>query len=423
MPLPKRIPALAMAAAMTLLTGCGVGSSGPQGGLTVDYMKSGTYDKAAEGLAGDFKKSTGTSVDVQSFPYATLRQNNVNAAIAGTCQYNVVSGSYYLAPIYDKFASLDNLANQSNYAEKLLPGLWDRSEIFNGQHIGVPYGPDSYGTMIRTDLFTEAGLSVPTSWQELLNDLGVLKTKFASQGIDPFVFSGGAPEQLPALLFAGYDGYFINKDGKYELDPTKAAAAIRLGQSLMSFAPKNASSLTIDSATAQFTSGKAAVLYGFPSFVVQAANKSDAVKGKWAVIPNPGPGFTWLSLWQMYMTKCTDNKDAAWKWMTTFSSESNDKAFFTQYGINPSFASTYKDPDLLKTYGNYLPGEAANISKAKNPPLSGEAQDFMASTLGEVFVGGASPEDAVAKINAKWKTLSVPDALAERAKIDGLVQK
>jgi len=386
-------------------------------------MKSGTYDTAALSIVKSFETKSGNSLNIQAFPYAALQQNNTNAILGGTCNYNVVSGSYYLAPLYNKFASLDALAKSSKYADALLPGLWDRSEVYKGHHIGLPYGPDSYGMMIRTDLFTQAGLTVPKTWPDLLKALGVLKTKFASQGIAPFIFSGGAPEQMPALLFAGYDGYFIDSKGHYQLDTAKATSAIQLGQNLMAAAPKQAMGMTIDAAGSAFTNGKAAVLYGFPSFVRQQADKSSAVAGKWAVVPNPQPGFTWLSLWQMYMTQCTTNTTAAWQWMTDYSSAANDKKFFVDYGIDPSFAATYKDPELLKTHANFFPGEAANLAVAKNPPLTSEAQDFMASTLGTVFAGATSPEKAVALINTKWQSLPVPAALLEAANRDGLVQK
>jgi ABC-type glycerol-3-phosphate transport system substrate-binding protein len=405
---------------------CGVGSSGPSSsskGVTATYMKSGTYDTAAKALAGPFKSKTGNSVNVQAFPYAALRQNNTNAIISGTCQYNVVSGSYYLAPIYSHFKNLDSLAAKSHYAQALTPGLWAHSEFNDGHHIGLPYGPDAYGLMIRKDLFSQAGLSAPTTWTQLLSDLGTLKQKFGKKGIAPFVFSAGAPEQLPALLFAGYDGSFINAHGHYQLETAKAVAAIKLGQKLMSYAPNNSTSLSIDAANSQFTNGKAAVLYGYPSFVRQQADASKPIAGKWAVVPDPQPGFVWLSLWQLYMTDCTKDTAAAWKWMTYFSSPANDKKLFTKYGVDPSFKSSYSDPQLLKQHANFLTGEAANLSRAKNPPLSGEAQDFLASTLGDVFTGKSSPQQAVAQINQKWATLAVPKPLLAEAKQTGLASQ
>lgn len=411
-----------------LLAACGFGgagtSAGSSAGVTATYMKSGTYDTAAHALAGPFASSTGIKTDIQAFPYAALQQNNTNAIISGGCRYNVVSGSYYLAALYSHFENLDPLAAESHYAQALVPGLWQQSEFYQGHHVGLPYGPDAYGLMYRTDLFTRAGLTLPKTWPQLLGDLATLKAKYGSQGIAPFAFAGGAPEQSPALLFAGYDGYFINQQGHYALDTSKAVAAIDLGRRLLSYAPGNATSQSIDQADAQFTSGKAAVLYGYPSFIRQQADNpsQSKVAGKWAVAPDPQPGLVWLSLWQLFMTNCTKNTNAAWKWMTEYSSPSTDKELFTKYGIDPSFEATYKDPQLLKSQANFLRGTEANLSRAKNPPLSGEAQDFLASTLGNVFTGKTSPQQAVRQINDKWATLPVPQPLLKEAQQNGLAQ-
>jgi ABC-type glycerol-3-phosphate transport system substrate-binding protein len=386
-------------------------------------MQSGTYDKAAEALTGSFAKQTGIKVNVKAFPYAALEQNNTNAVISGSCQYNVISGSYYLADIYSNFRSLDALAAKSNYASQLIAGLWQHSEFYNGQHIGVPYGPDAYGLMYRTDLFKQAGLSLPNTWPQFISDLSVLKQKFGSKGITPFAFAAGEPEQLPALFFATYDGYFINSSGHYALDTAKAVAALQYAQKLLTYASKNATGQSIDAANQQFTSGKAAVLYGWPSFIRQQADSSSSpVAGKWAVMPDPRPGLVWLSLWQLYMTKCTQNVQAAWKWMTTFSSPSTDKTMFTEYGVNPSFKSTYNNPQLAKANANYFPAEKANLAVAKNPPLSGQAQDFLASSIGNMITGKVTPQQVVSSVNSNWANVKVPSSLLKEGRQDGLAQ-
>ena len=387
---------LALSAGLPLVAACGEGSgqgSGRQGspGITATYMKSGTYDVAAEEFASGFEQDNGTSVDIEAFPYAALRQNNTNAVISGGCDYDVVSGSYYLANIYDSFRPLDDLANRDGFAGALAPGLWEQSEFNGGKHIGVPYGPDAYGLMYRTDLWEQAGLSLPRTWDDFTAAMEKLQTDYAGQGISPLVFYGGAPEQLPALFFATYDGFFVNGGGKYQLDEAKAVDAISYGERMLGFMPDNATALSIDEANTLFTDGKAATLYGWPSFVLAAADdpESSQIVGKYEVGGIPEP--------------------------------ENDKALFTKYGINPVLESTYADKGLLDRYAHYLPGEQANLARAMNPPLSGEAQDFLASTLGEVFTGNTTAEEAVGAVNEEWAGLEVPSPLAQAAERNGLV--
>jgi multiple sugar transport system substrate-binding protein len=423
----RNLAAAAAAAAALGLAACATGPGGNSASsksVTATYMQSGTYDKAAEALTGSFGKTTGINVTIKAYPYAALQQNNTNAVISGSCDYNVVSGSYYLADIYGHFRSLDSLAAKSGYASQLIPGLWQHSEFYNGQHIGLPYGPDAYGLMYRTDLFKQAGLSLPKTWPALISDLSVLKQKFGSKGIAPFAFAAGESEQLPALFFAAYGGYFINSSGHYALDTTQAVAALQFAQKLLTYAPANATGQSIDAANQQFTSGKAAVLYGWPSFIRQQADASGSpVAGKWAVMPDPRPGLVWLSLWQMYMTSCTQNVQATWKWMTTYSSPATDEMMFTKYGVNPAFKATYANPQLAKQNANYFPAEQANLAIAENPPLTGQAQDFLASSIGNMLTGGTSPQQVIQEVNADWASLSVPSSLLKEGSQDGLVQR
>ena len=416
-----------LAAALVTSTALIAGSPGAYASsgntITATYMNSGTYNVAAQSLVGSFDKTAGVNVKIDAFPYAALQQNNTNAVISGQCTYNVVSGSYYLASIYSYFQNLNTYASKSNYAAGLIPGLWKHSEFYNGYHIGVPYGPDAYSLMYNTSLFKSAGLALPKTWSQLLSDLSALKQKLPS-GVSPFVFSAGAVEQLPALFFSTYNGYFINKGGHYALDVPEATSAINYAVKLMSYAPSDASGLSINAADDLFVNGKAAVLYGWPSFIRLQADtpKESAVAGKWEVGTDPPGGLLWLSLWQLYMTKCTSNQSAAWKWMTTFSSPSTDELLFTKYDVNPSFKATYSNPTLAKQNANYFPGEQANLKRAKNPPLSGQAQDFLASTIGSVLTSKVTANAAVSSINSEWARYPVPSALLHEGAADGLVQ-
>jgi multiple sugar transport system substrate-binding protein len=401
-------------------------AAGATGSISADFMASGTYDKAAQEIA-DKLKAQGLDVKIAAFPWATLRQNNTNDMIAGSGQYDVMSGSYYLADLYSHFASLDDYFKKDNYGANMIPGILDpgKSEWYHGHHIGAPYGIDAYGVLYRTDLFKDAGIDPQfATWQDLAAALPKLKDKLP-QGVAPFVFAYGASEQLPAIFFGNYDGYLVNKDGKYQLDPTKAAASMQLMKDMLPFAPSNAMALSIDEANAQFLNGQAAMLIGWPSFVRAAADDpaKGKVAGKWAQLEFPGPGFPWLSLWQLFINNDSKNKDAAWAFIKEYTSEANAVDFLNKYGIGSVYPSTYNDPTVASKHSHDFPVALKNFAKAKNPPLSGEAQDFLASTIGQVLLGQLTPDKAVEQINTKWATITVPDALGEAAKASGLMQQ
>ena len=100
---------LAACAALGLLAG----QAGAAEPLTATYMESGTYDVAAKRIAADFKRAKGVDVKVVAFPWAVLRQNNTTDLITGAGQYQVMSGGYYLADVYDNFAPLDEFIKKA----------------------------------------------------------------------------------------------------------------------------------------------------------------------------------------------------------------------------------------------------------------------------------------------------------------------
>lgn len=394
--------------------------------ITVSYMESGTYDKAAEALASEFEKETGVKVSVAAFPWAVLRQNNTNDLLAGTALYDVMSGGYYLADVYDKFAPLGDLIAADKFGEGMIPGLMDpgRSEYFNGKQIGVPYGVDSYGLMVNNEILQGAGVE-PTfaTWQEFLDACKTITEKMPD--VACFSHSTGNPEQIGAFFFSGYDGTYVDKDGKYALEVEKATAVMKLLPELWKYLPPNSAALSFDEAHQVFMDGKAAMLVTWPSFVSTALDNKETSKvyGKWSQVNFPGPGFPWLSLWQLFIPQQSKNQEAAWKWIKAFAGESNGTRFYKEYGINSVWLSTYQDAELAELHKHQWPAMLEGFSRAKNPPLSGEAQDFLTNTCVQVATGQVTPEGAVRLINEKWATIPVPAALLETATLAGMRAK
>lgn len=375
-----------------------------------------------QSLAPQFEQQTGIHVNFVSFPWAELQQNNINQIVSGTCSYDVMAGGWYLAPIFEQIQPIDDLAAKSNFGPALTPAAWQQG-FYLGKHLGTPFAGGAYGLMYNTKLWADAGLSWPTTWDEFLSDLGILKTKYASQGIYPFVFAGGAQEQLENLFNQTYDGYFVDKSGKYALDPAKAVAAIQYALKELSYAPPNTTSLSIDEANAVWFSGKAVVMYGWTSFANSGANDPSKSKivNQWAVGVNPPTGMTTMSVWNWFIPKCSQNIDAVWQWLMFLASPEHDKTLFTKYGQDPVLQANWNDLLQAPEYANYLVGEKANFARSKMVVLSSDPETFLDAQLGEVLAGKTTPEAAVAAINSHWAGVPVLPSLLTSAQAQGLV--
>jgi ABC-type glycerol-3-phosphate transport system substrate-binding protein len=390
--------------------------------ITFSVMESGTYDKAAKEIAEAFKAKTGNVVKVTAFPWAVLRQNNTTDLISGTGQYQVMSGGYYLADVYSYFAPLTDFIKKDNYAKEMIPGLMEpgRSEWMDGQQIGIPYGIDAFGLLVNNDIMKAAGVEPKfKDWAAVATACSAVEEK--NPGIACFSHSTGNPEQIGAFFFSQYDGPYISKDGRYQLDEAKAVAAAAVLPELWKHLPKNGSALTFDEAHALFRDGKVAMTVTWPSFITRSLDEDKSgVKGKWGMVAFPGDGFPWLSMWQLFLPKTTKDKDVAWAWMKAFAGPENAKKNLVDHNIGSVWAAVYEDPELKASKAHFWPAMLDGFKRAKNPPLSGEAQDFLTNTLQDIANGRVSAADGIKSVNEKWSGMSVAAPLLGAAKGAGL---
>jgi len=393
--------------------------------INYSVMASGTYDKAAEGIVDPFKASNGIDVTVSAFPWAVLRQNNTTDLLTQTGTYDIMSGSYYLADVYSNFIPLDAYIAKYKFGKELIPGLMDKCEFFGGHQIGLPYGPEAFGFLYRKDLLDQAGIKWPSTWADFMKILPQLKKIADANGMDTLVFPGGQPDQMPALFVDKYDGTFITKDKKFQLVPDKAIAALNMAKTIVSYMPAERMSISFDDTTARFVSGKALMAFDWPSFLTAAADDpaKSKIVGKWALGKDFTPGRPWLSLWQVYISKYSKNPEAAFQWAMALINPKTDLDFYKTYGIGPAFASTYANADIVKNHSHQFVAQKYNLGIAVNPAMSGEAQDYFSSSVGEFLVGKITANQLVDQVNTKWATLTVPTGLLDTAAKTGQMAK
>lgn len=395
--------------------------------LTVSYMQAGTYDVAAHEIEDDFEANTGADVEVVAQPFEVLIQSYITDLSTQTGQFDVISVSSWIADVYDQLMPLDDFVERDNWDEGYIPELLrpgQGSEFFDGQRVGLPYAVDAYGVLYRTDIFDEAGVDADwETWEDLFATLDELEPSLPD-GVSPFVFAYGAPEQTPAIWMSAYGGYLVDADGNYAVDREQAVEALEITQRTLEYAPDNAIALSIDEANAVFLQGDAAVLVGWPSFVRAAADNPDEseVVDQWALGSLPGPGFPWLSAWNLGISNQASDPEAAWEWIKAYTNEENAAQWMEDYGIGSPFESTYTDETALSEHAHDYPVHMENLAAVKNPPWNFEAFEAAFRNLGEMLTGEQSPEETVDAWEAAWADIPVPEALNQAAEESGLME-
>ena len=396
--------------------------------VVTNFMQSGTYDIGAEQLEPGFEELTGIELEIVASPFVVLVQNNITDLSTGTGEFDVISGDFWIGSVWNHMHPLDELIERDMWEGNLIPGLQQPgpSAYFDGKRIGIPYSADAYGLIYRTDIFEEAGISADwETWDEFIDALDKLEMHLEGSDIAPNVFAFGAAEQTPAIFLGMYDGYLVDSDGNYGLDNDQAVAALNQMKSLLDYNPEGATGLSIDEANSVFLTGKAATMICWVSFVRASAQDPDSslVVDNWATAPFPGPGFPFLSAWNLFISGFSENPEAAWEWIKYYNNEEEAKRRFVELGVGSPFLSTYEDPELIDKYSHDFPNMVANLNRAESVPWIFAAFEIFFRHMSEFVIGAVDVDTMLANTLADWSELEVPEGLVQSAAAQGQMQE
>lgn len=389
----KRRIAVAAALAATLLvaTACGTNSdNGDNGGnpldgkgktLTVWLMvdaQSG-WQNVVDDATAKFKADTGADVKVEYQQWAN-HLTKLDATLAGNDVPDVIelgnteAAKYVFnggfADITDKKSTFDNNANW-------LTGLAAPCEA-DGKLYCVPYYAGARVLIYRTDLFKDAGLSAPTTYDELVSDAQKLQAAHSDDKKFSAFYMPGKYWYAAMAWVYGSGGQIATQgsDGTWKGTLEEPAAQQGL-QKWADLAEKySTGDPTKDESDqdAVFAQGHSAMLYGngWELGAVQSQHKDPndpnspmvdtAVKGKVAAIPLPGfngkgmPTFLGGSV--LGVAQKSDNKALAAEWIKDFTSTSSMQELLAK-GALPNATNLLDAAAKVK-------GNAASANAAKN---------------------------------------------------------
>lgn len=204
------------AAALSLiLAGCssdngGGGGSGPQE-LTVWIMEPGNPEvqKTLDGFAEKFEElHEGVTVNIEYIPWAEAHRQLTTAITGGQVPDVSEMGNTMTAEFAEvgAFAPVEVPAD-AGYVEGLVS-----SSVVDGTAYGYPWYAGARALIYRTDIFEEAGVEVPQTWDELLEVGDTIAEKV--DGIDPIHVAGSYQHMFQPLIWgAGGDIATQTADG------------------------------------------------------------------------------------------------------------------------------------------------------------------------------------------------------------------
>lgn len=213
----------ALSGALTLglvlgVAACGSGDDGGSGSgatagdgdwsgqtLTVWIMEGTNPDAGPffDEVATAFEEETGATLDVQFQPWASAHDKFTTAIAGGTTPDVAEVGTTWTPEFAEAgaLADLTDLVADAGLDDDLVAGLQEAGTV-DGSLYGMPWYAGVRAFVYRTDLFEQAGLEVPTTWDELRETALALKAAYpdttawpiagdSQYGVMPFVWGAG----------------------------------------------------------------------------------------------------------------------------------------------------------------------------------------------------------------------------------------
>ena len=406
----KRVAA--MAAAIMLLAGCASSAeeAGDAGATPGADLRSGeTYDLRAysgstikmllvehpfvaslKPLLPEFEAQTGIKVDLEVLNESQAFDKLQADLSAGSGNYDVFmtdplhnwqySAAEWLEPL-DGYIGNPAITASEYAVNDFVPGIfsagrWTREALKGlgeGDLWALPINYESYNLTYRPSLLKAAGVSVPTTYDEVLSAVKTLKRELGASTF-PIVTRFDKYWDLTYLTFGSmlesYGVELLDKDGNVSIaTPASVEATNKFIEIVKAGSPKDASAFTWYEVLQGMAGGRFAMaLNEADLFASTYENEKDSKISKdvgYAMIPS-GPAGRAASawIWQVSMSAASKNKGATWMFMQWLTSADTLLKTNMAGNMNPVRASAWADTELaslVNTWGE-TPGQYSNVA-------------------------------------------------------------
>ncbi|MDY2669040.1 sugar ABC transporter substrate-binding protein [Schaalia hyovaginalis] len=387
--------ALSFALILSACSGAGSepGAAADGGTVTIemwDYLGQGVSNTAMEAAVAAFEKANpGYEVKRTSFAYGDLAksivQGGVGGAVPDLAVVDVVDNQNFAALGLVK----DLTETEGSRAAEFHPGPWTSTQM-DGKTYGLPLNSNNLGLYYNKALLDEAGVAVPTTWEEL----SAAAKATANGDVSGLAISAVKNEQgtfqfLPFVWQTGGDLDDYATSGAEALSFLKGM----IDEGSVSSAVTNYSQ---EDARTQFTAGKVAMMMNGPW---ELQNLAD-VPFEWGVAPLPKgkEAATGLGGENVVVLQEGKQADAAVKLAEFLTSAEGAKIYCDESGqlsARPDLAGKLKlsSDEKLKVFEDQLAVAHARAYGKQYAKVSEAVQ----LSMQEALTGASTPEEASKK--------------------------
>lgn len=355
--------------------------------------------------------------EYRSTPWANWYQTFATAIGAGTAPDVSTGAGYQAVQFYDQgaIATLDDFIAEleaDGTLDDFLPGTVDRMQ-YDGHYVALPWAIDIRIPYYRKDIFEEAGLEPPTTWDEFAAAAEALTTD------DRYGFVTAGAENSAShfiyFLIHNNGGGLFTPDGEPNLMDERNVEAMQFFSDLVTSGSVHPASVgyVADDALRAFSQGDAAMILNNPGMWKRFPELDDQI-GILPPLESPHGDvgtISWVNNIMMY--EQSDNKDAArtfLRWWSDNNSALWTEGNVTQLPVRQSVADLpfFTEDERLK----YILDEWIPIGKTTGDPVEGifpvlnevEGEGVM-QTLGQDILQGKDVMEAMETANGRFEDI------------------
>jgi multiple sugar transport system substrate-binding protein len=386
------------------------------------------------------ENKTGAKVDLIKLPGSDL-QTKVTADFSSeTGIFEVIvepviflhswAAAGFIEPL-DAYVKADTTIDLPDF----VPQLLNSYGMYQGNLIALPYKADVFIFFYRKDLFADpklqadfrakngTDLKVPDTASELVATARFFTKKFnpdspTDYGWHHMGSKGQSAYWIWASRMKAYGGDYLDQNFHPAFDNDAGHKAMEVAIQLNECCPDDVASAGWDEVNAAYLAGKVAMLEQWPGLSKMAENPSGPLGGSKVI------GMTGYAVpagdtvngqlqkvaigggWAAAMSKFTKNKDLAYQTIAFLTSKEGEPLKIAG-GNDPCRTSTYQDPTIKAANPLYEVSfqclEAAKIgADVDAPPVSDQLEQFLGTTIHEVWAGQRTGDDALTTASQRW---------------------
>lgn len=392
----------------------------PYAGQTITVLLEGhPASDAIQRMIPAFTEATGIKVNAEIVPYNDLTSKALLEFSTQSGRYDIVMDDWvhgvgyasagYITPIKELAESLPTYYDAADFVPKYLSTLSYEDQLY-----GVPVYGESTFLMYRKDLFEELGIEVPTTFEELE---AAAKTVYESTGGDVAGITLRGEQGIQnvyvwAAFLWGFGGEWLEGDTS-AIGSAEAAEALDVYSRILSnYGPTGVANFGWQENRLVFQQGNAAMT--IDATVNGAFNENpdeSSVVGKvgYAPVPmsteSPKGGSSSLAVHGFYLSKASQNPEAAWlfmSWATNAAQQTQSLTTDPHSGVT-SLAAMNSDA-FIERYGAFRDAMLEAIDRGNpqylpNIPQANEIINNTGVAISQVLTGSMDAQTALTAAN------------------------